>query len=89
MPAAVQRAAAEVTGLFIGAFLFSAAGLFHCAVLNGMGRTSSLALVAGVGAWGINIPLMVWLALKEGMGLQGVWYAAIVAEVCVCVCVCR
>ncbi|MBI3270283.1 MAG: MATE family efflux transporter [Planctomycetes bacterium] len=56
---------------------FMAVGLTLQGALRGAGDTRSTVYVAAVGVWAVRVPF-VWLAVRHGFGLGGVWAVALV-----------
>lgn len=65
--------------LFIGALEqpFMAIGMVLQGALRGAGDTRSTVYVAAAGVWVVRVPF-VWLAVRAGWGLTGVWLVALV-----------
>jgi MATE family multidrug resistance protein len=54
--------------------IFDGVQVVGCGILRGMGRTRPVAWFNLVAYWGVGLPLGVWLVLRQGWGLAGIWW---------------
>ncbi|GAB7078681.1 MATE family efflux transporter [Megalodesulfovibrio paquesii] len=62
------------------AICFTCGTMILAGVMTGAGATLYTLGVFVVSTWGVRLPLAWWLALKAGMGSQGVWIAMFVSQ---------
>ncbi len=54
--------------------IFDGTQVVGCGILRGMGNTRPAAWYNLIGYWVLGLPLGAWLALREGLGLGGIWW---------------
>lgn len=54
--------------------VFDGVQVVGCGVLRGMGHTRPVAWFNLLAYWGLGLPLGVWLVVREGWGLAGIWW---------------